>query len=81
MTVRVPYGGKGPIVREIIQRWDVDPARVLAVGDSDTDIRMFEQTGHALAVRPRSEAVSQAADATMPDLNEFVDFLNSLMSG
>jgi phosphoserine phosphatase len=81
MTVRVPYGGKGPLVREIIQRWDVDPARVLAVGDSDTDIRMFEQTGHALAIRPRSEAVSQAADATMPDLSMFVDFLDSLMSG
>jgi hydroxymethylpyrimidine pyrophosphatase-like HAD family hydrolase len=54
---------------------------VLAVGDSDTDIRMFEQTGHALAIRPRSQAVSEAADATMPDLSMFVDFLDSLMSG
>jgi len=78
MTVRVPYGGKGPIVREIIRRWDVDPARVLAVGDSDTDIHMFEQTGHALAVRPRSEAVSRAAEATLPDLIDFIDFLDSL---
>ena len=78
MTVRVPYGGKGPLVRKIIQRWGVDPARVLAVGDSETDIRMFEQTGHALAVRPRSEAVSQAADATLPDLTDFIAFLNSI---
>ncbi len=78
MTVRVPYGGKGPIVREIIRRWEVDPARVLAVGDSDTDIRMFEQTGHALAVRPRSEAVSAAAAATLPDLHGFLDFIDSL---
>ncbi len=78
MTVRVPYGGKGPLVREIIQRWGVDPDRVLAVGDSETDIRMFEQTGHALAVRPRSEAVSQAADAVLPDLTDFIPFLNSI---
>jgi len=78
MTVRVPYGGKGPLVREIIQRWGVDPARVLAVGDSDTDIRMFEQTGHALAVRPRSDAVSEAADAVMDDLTEFVSFVDRI---
>ena len=78
MTVHVPYGGKGPLVREILQRWGVDPARVLAVGDSETDIRMFEQVGHALAVRPRSEAVRQAADATLPDLTGFLTFLSSL---
>jgi len=78
MTVRVPYGGKGPLVREIIRRWGADPARVLAVGDSDTDIRMFEQTGYALAIRPRSDAVSRAADATMPDLNAFIAFIDAM---
>jgi len=78
MTVRVPYGGKGPLVQAIIRSRDVDPARVLTVGDSDTDIRMFEQTGHALAIRPRSEAVSAAAEATLPDLNDFIDFLDSI---
>ncbi len=76
MTVRVPYAGKGPIVQEIIRRWHVDPARVLAVGDSDTDIRMFEQVGHAVAVQPRSEAVSRAADAALPDLQQFLTILD-----
>ncbi len=78
MTVRVPYAGKGPIVREIIQRWGVDPARVLAVGDSDTDIRMFEQVGHAVAIRPRSDAVRRAADASMPDLTAFIAFIDKI---
>lgn len=77
MTVRVPYGGKGPITREIIQRWNVDPARVLAVGDSDTDIRMFEQVGHAVAVQPRSERVSRAADVALPDLQQFLTILDN----
>ncbi len=78
MTVRVPFGGKGPVVRDILRRWRVDPARVLAVGDSEVDIRMFEQVGHALAVRPRSETVSRAADATLPDLTDFITFLDSM---
>jgi phosphoserine phosphatase len=77
MTVRVPYAGKGPIVREIIQRWDVDPAHVLAVGDSDTDILAFDEVGHAIAVRPRSEAVSRAADVTLPDLQNFLSILDN----
>ena len=78
MTVRVPYGGKGPIVQEIIDRWGVDPRQVVAVGDSETDIRMFERVGRAVAVRPRSEAVSQAADVTLPDLTDFIAFLNGI---
>ncbi len=78
MTVRVPYGGKGPLVQEIIRRWDVDPARVLTVGDSDTDIRMFEQTGHAIAIRPRSDAVRRAAEVTLPDLRTFLSVIDSL---
>ncbi len=76
MTVRVPYGGKGPIVRDILQRWGVDPNRALVVGDSETDIRMFEQARHAVAVRPRSEAVSKAAEITLPDLTDFLNIID-----
>ena len=76
MTVRVPYGGKGPIVRDILQRWGVDPNRALVVGDSETDIRMFEQARHAVAVRPRSEAVSKSAEITLPDLTDFLNIID-----
>ena len=79
MTVQVPYGGKGPIVQEILSRWDVDPGQVVAVGDSETDIRMFEQVGHAVAIRPRTDVVRQAADITMGDLSEFITFIDSRM--
>ncbi len=78
MTVRVPYAGKGPLVQEIIRRRGIDPAHVLAAGDSETDILAFEQVGHAIAVRPRSQAVSRAADAVMADLTEFIAFIDSI---
>ena len=78
MTVQVPYGGKGPIVQDILDRWGVDPGRVVAVGDSETDIRMFERVGHAVAVRPRSDAVSEAADAVMDDLTQFASFIDRI---
>ena len=77
MTVRVPYAGKGPIVRDILRRWGADPARTLAVGDSDTDILAFNEVGHAIAVRPRSEAVNRAADVTLPDLQDFLTVLDN----
>ena len=77
MTVRVPWGGKGPIVRDILRRWDVDPARALAVGDSETDILTFNEVEHAIAVRARSEKVTQAADLALPDLNGILDFIDT----
>jgi len=78
MTVQVPWGGKGPIVRDILRRWDVEPARALAVGDSETDIFTFNEVEHAVAVRARSEKVIQAADLALPDLNGILDFIDSI---
>jgi len=78
MTVQVPWGGKGPIVQEILRRWRVDPAQALAVGDSDTDILTFNEVEHAIAVRARSEAVIQAADLALPDLHGILDFIDQV---
>jgi len=78
MTVRVPWGGKGPVVRDILRRWDVEPARALAVGDSETDVLTFNEVEHAIAVRARSEKLIQAADLALPDLNGILDFIDSI---
>jgi len=78
MTVKVPYAGKAPLVREIVEQWGVDPAHVLAVGDSETDILAFEQVGHAIAVRPRSPRVAQAAHLALPDLHGLLDYITQV---
>lgn len=78
MVVRVPWGGKGPIVRAMLQRWDVDPDQCITVGDSAADIPAFQEVGYAVAVRPRSPAVSEAAQLTLPDLRGVLEFIDSV---
>lgn len=78
MTVHVPWGGKGPLVRELVRRWQVDPAECLSAGDSTADIATFHEVGHAVAVRPRQSEVSQAAHLSLPDLTGVLPFIDSL---
>lgn len=76
MTVRVPWGGKGPIVRDLLQRWHVDPADCLTAGDSTADLPAFAEVAHAVAVRPRSPQVSAAAHLTLPDLTGLLAYID-----
>ncbi len=78
MVVRVPWGGKGPIVRDMLRRWEVDPAQCITVGDSTADIPAFQEVSHAIAVRPRSQQVSEAAQLTLPDLHGILDYIDSI---
>jgi len=78
MAVRVPWGGKGPLVRDMLRRWNVDPAQCLTVGDSDADISAFQEAGYAVAVRPRSRQVSEAAQLTLPDLTGLLEFIDNV---
>ncbi len=77
MTVRVPWGGKGPIVRDLIARWRLNPADCLSAGDSTADIPTFHEVGHAVAVRPRHPDVAHAAHLTLPDLTGLLAFIDS----
>jgi len=78
MVVNVPWGGKAPIVRDMLQRWDVDPAQCITVGDSNADIPAFQEVGYAVAVRPRSQQVSEAARLTLSDLHGVLDYIDSI---
>ena len=78
MVVRVPWGGKGPIVQDMLRRWNVAPTECLTVGDSTADIPAFQEVEHAVAVRPRSPQVSEAAQLTLPDLHGILEFIDSI---
>jgi len=78
MVVRVPWGGKGPIVRDMLRRWDVNPAQCITVGDSTADIPAFQEVEHAVAVHPRSHQVSESAQLTLPDLTGLLDHIDSI---
>ena len=74
---RVPEGGKGLIADRLMADLAVDPAAMLAVGDSTSDIALFERAGLSVAVNPSSQAVRAAADIVLeePDLRPLLSLL------
>lgn len=65
MRVRVPWDGKGLVVREFIRQFDVRPEECLAVGDGTGDLPMFAEVGYRVAVRPSHPAVREVADIVL----------------
>lgn len=57
-----PTASKGAAVREVAARLEVDPARVVAVGDSENDVSMLEAAYWGVAVADSSPAAVAAAD-------------------
>jgi phosphoserine phosphatase len=66
----VPEGGKGIIADRLIAELAVSSTELLAVGDSSSDIALFERAGRSVAVHPSSDAVRAVADLVLeePDL-------------
>lgn len=59
--IHVEEGGKGPILKQILQEREIDPKSVVAFGDGTADIQMFEVVGLSVAVTPQKDTVRQAA--------------------
>jgi len=67
---RVPEGGKGAIADQLMVELGVSSDTLLAIGDSTSDIALFERAGVSVAVNPSSDEVRAAADIVLeePDL-------------
>src|SRR5262249_20076616 len=63
VIVRVTHGRKDRAVRSFCKRFGLSPGEVIAVGDTDGDISMFEAAGYAIAFPPLGEEVVRRADA------------------
>jgi len=76
-VVGVPEGGKGLIADRLMADLQVDSSALLAVGDSTSDIALFERAGLSVAVNPSSDAVRAAADIVLeePDLRPLLSRL------
>ena len=61
---------KGQGVRKLCARLGVDPARVLAIGDSDNDIPMLEAVGFAVAMGNASDGVLAVSDWVAPSVDD-----------
>ncbi len=75
---KVPRGGEGLFLRELMARLSVRADEVLAAGDTQDDLELFECAGLRLAVNPLSEELRARADAVFePDLTPAVAWLQA----
>lgn len=61
---------KGVGVRRLIEHLQMDPARVLAIGDNFNDLPMFAAVGTSVAMGQSPEPVRQAADWIAPTFEQ-----------
>jgi phosphoserine phosphatase len=76
----VVEGRVGPRVDHLGDKWaglstflaktQIDPRRVVHVGNGPNDVRVFENVGWAVAVNPERPAVGEAADVVIPNLTD-----------
>ncbi len=64
--IRVPFSGKGRIVRETAESFGVPLGSVAVVGDAENDLSMFAlPVGLRVAFRPKSRDLAESADAVV----------------
>jgi hypothetical protein len=51
------------------EQFEIDPSRVVAVGDADNDLPMFRAAGLAVAMGNAGPEVQQEADLVLGDLD------------
>ena len=62
-----PYGAKRSILEQMQAQLGVTPAETLAVGDTRSDLGLFECASVKVAVNPNHPEVTAAADIVLPD--------------
>lgn len=64
ITITAKQADKGQALTALCQRLDLDPAKVVAFGDAENDLAMFQVAGAAVAMGQADESVKAAADFT-----------------
>lgn len=77
--VKSPAVSKGHALREVAERFSIDPAAFAAVGDSENDVGLFDVAGESYAVANADTAAKAAAD-TVSDSAYADGFLEALAS-
>ena len=65
VDVTVAPGDKERVFEETVAELGLDPAEVVAVGDSPGDIDMFRAAGHGVAFCPVNDETADAADVVI----------------
>jgi len=78
VRVHLTYHGKGQIMERLQAQLGVSPAACLAVGDTSSDVPLFERAAVGVAVNPSKPEVAATADIVLPepDLSPLLDRLH-----
>ena len=73
----VDLSDKGVSTRAFIEKYSTTPERTVSIGNSFTDIKMFENTGLSIAFNPEDDATREAADHVVVSKNiaDILDFI------
>ncbi|NOZ21658.1 MAG: HAD-IB family phosphatase [Planctomycetes bacterium] len=77
LRINVPYGEKGRVLRELLDRLGIAPENVAAVGDHTIDIPMFELSAVSIAFNSGEPETNRAAtcSVTSDDLTTILEHL------
>lgn len=67
VVVHCAYGGKGAVMAALQAAVGVPADRCIAVGDTGSDIALFQAAAVGIAINPSSPAVAAAADVVLPE--------------
>ena len=73
----VDLSDKGVSTRAFIEKFDTTKERTVSIGNSFTDIKMFESTGMSIAFNPEKDGTAEAADHVIVSKNiaDVLDFI------
>ena len=73
----VDLSDKGVSTRTFIEKYKTTPERTVSIGNSFTDIKMFENTGLSIAFNPEDDGTGEAADHVVVSKNiaDILDYI------
>ncbi|RLE84761.1 MAG: hypothetical protein DRJ41_02545 [Thermoprotei archaeon] len=82
VKVKVLYNNKDKVLRDICKKEGIKPSETIAIGDSEVDLPMMEQSGFSIAINPSSYEVARKANLTiyLNDLRELIPVMKALLS-
>ena len=73
------WNEKSSILKDILDKFQIDPQNSIAIGDSSADIDMFEEAAYSIAICASSNKVIRAADfvCKTENLSEIISFFDT----
>ena len=80
VIIRVPWGGKAHIAKQICQSFNTSPSNCLAIGDSPSDLSLFRFCGYSIAL-DAPEDVAHEATKSVKDIRDIPRIYEQIVQG